>query len=288
VDSKEAIKERKGDYEVRPPPDLISKYRAFADAILVDGEGGVECEGLIEEKADDSEKEGVTELRFHAWVYLHLDGAGFFLEPSTGSRAALDDKRFRLAYALAHLRGCFRYAKINSAWNHEDYWFCRGDTWKKKEAADSSLFSLHLEDNDCWVKLAADMADESGKRLLRPLLGWMTDLKASYTSRPLFWSSFSFPQIPADSYELLYRLGTKHERFMGVKMDYFAPYLLREGCVQTVTILADDECDGGADKVVRLLERFRHRKDRMAARETFPHTCRYHVCTHAGHYGVDA
>ena len=46
--------------------------------------------------------------------------------------------------------------------------------------------------------------------------------------------------IPIDSYELLYRLGQKHDEFFATKVEYYAPYLLKDGMVQRIRHFADD------------------------------------------------
>jgi hypothetical protein len=40
--------------------------------------------------------------------------------------------------------------------------------------------------------------------------------------------------VPQDGFELLYRLGQKSHLFDRIKVEYFAPYLLKEGVVQRV------------------------------------------------------
>lgn len=69
------------------------------------------------------------------------------------------------------------------------------------------LIFLHLEQGK----------DNSSKRLLSPLQCWVANL-----------------EVPNDSYELLYRLGQKTETFEKVKVEYFAPFLLKEGVVQRI------------------------------------------------------
>ena len=43
--------------------------------------------------------------------------------------------------------------------------------------------------------------------------------------------------VPRDSFELMYRLGQKTVQFKGVKVENYAPYLLKDGIVQKVTVL---------------------------------------------------
>ena len=41
--------------------------------------------------------------------------------------------------------------------------------------------------------------------------------------------------IPRDSYDLMYRLGQKTEKYFETKVEYYAPYLLKDGMVQRMT-----------------------------------------------------
>ncbi len=95
-------------------------------------------------------------------------------------------------------------------------------------------------------------------------------------------------QVPADCFELLYRLGQKTEIYDRVKVEYFAPYLMKEGTVQRVQIFPEGgggaaEQDGSATTAptaIHVIERFRHRKDRMVAREAFPENSRLEYKRH--------
>ena len=46
-------------------------------------------------------------------------------------------------------------------------------------------------------------------------------------------------RVPKDAYDLLYRLGQKSVQFDRMKVEYFAPYLLKEGVVQRVQVFPD-------------------------------------------------
>ena len=45
--------------------------------------------------------------------------------------------------------------------------------------------------------------------------------------------------VPTDCYELMYRLGQQSIMFKQIKVEYYAPYLLKEGLVQKVTKFGD-------------------------------------------------
>ena len=74
----------------------------------------------------------------------------------------------------------------------------------------------------------------------------------------------------------MYRLGQRTSEFNRVKVENFAPYLLKDGMVQRVTQYDDDDWTSTSKahtqraKVVHILERFRYRTDKMTTRETFP------------------
>lgn len=107
-----------------PPPDLTSKYQAFIEAQGGDtsedflgeeeGEDGIEEakrkrrqeEKEREEEREREEAEGRERSRdfFHAWVYVQITGAAFFVEASTGDRKQLDDPG---------------YTRINCVFNQE-------------------------------------------------------------------------------------------------------------------------------------------------------------------------
>ena len=136
-------------------------------------------------------------VKFHAWVYVEIGETAFFIESTSGERIGLTDENYR---------------SINAVWNHENYWLCLGfDDWKSRG-------SLKLNDEGKWAKFVGDSLAER-KRLLSPVTGWMQDLN-----------------VPADSYELLYRLGQKCDHFKRVKVEHFAAYLLKEGIVQKVRV----------------------------------------------------
>ena len=86
---------------------------------------------------------------------------------------------------------------------------------------------MNLGDESKWIKFVCDMElppkDEEGKgdspkRLLNSLYCWLNELS-----------------VPKDCFELMYRLGQKTAEFKNVNVEYFAPYLLKDGMVQRVT-----------------------------------------------------
>ena len=165
------------------------------------------------------------------------NSASFFIEATTGERKHLDDPSI---------------SKIIAVWDDKNYWL--------KKVPDNKLAkSLDLGDEDHWIKFVCDVEknDEcSPKRLLTNLQSWIGTLS-----------------VPRDSFELMYRLGQKTIQFKGVKVENFAPYLLKDGIVQKVTVYQDDGSvlnAKGEPKAAHILEKFRFRSDKMVSRETFP------------------
>ena len=57
--------------------------------------------------------------------------------------------------------------------------------------------------------------------------------------------------IPRDSYELMYRMGQKTEKYFQTKVEYIAPYLLKDGMVQRMVQYSSNEED--AEQIKRKL-----------------------------------
>ena len=77
---------------------------------------------------------------------------------------------------------------------------------------------------------------------------------------------------------MLYRLGQKVQHYDRVKVEYYAPYLLKEATVQKVFIYAeayDPESTATAANPIHTTEKFRFRLDKMCERESFPEDNRY-------------
>ena len=103
---------------------------------------------------------------------------------------------------------------------------------------------------------SSDQSKNSPKRLLTNLDSWLDVL-----------------DVPRDSFELMYRLGQRASEFHKIKVENFAPYLLKDGMNQRVTQYEQEnwyKTKGQKPKAVHILERFRYRMDKMNARETFP------------------
>ena len=91
-----------------------------------------------------------------------------------------------------------------------------------------TLRPFHVpQGNQSLVKFVCDMElpkktedgqGDSPKRLLNNLYCWLNELV-----------------VPKDCFELMYRLGQKSSEFKNVNVEYFAPYLLKDGMVQRVT-----------------------------------------------------
>ena len=83
-------------------------------------------------------------------------------------------------------------------------------------------------DETKWIRFVCDMElpkknieegqGDSPKRLLQNLYCWLQELV-----------------VPKDCFELMYRLGQKTAEFKNVTVEYFAPYLLKDGMVQRVS-----------------------------------------------------
>lgn len=134
-------------------------------------------------------------------------------------------------------------------------------TWNWKEQK-----SLQLGNEEHWIKFVCDVEQSelanseqtknSPKRLLTNLDSWLDVL-----------------DVPRDSFELMYRLGQRVSEFHKIKVENFAPYLLKDGMSQRVTQYLQEnwyKTKGQKPKAVHVLERFRYRMDKMNARETFP------------------
>lgn len=87
----------------------------------------------------------------------------------------------------------------------------------------------------------------------------------------VMYSWVSELDIPRDSYDLLYRwgmvgvlmlprLGQKTEKYWETKVEYYAPYLLKDGMVQRMTQYDSNATD--ADEV-RTFIKYRNRADRL-------------------------
>ncbi len=255
-------------YKAEAPPALSSTYQAFLeenpdavgdsedwkdDDTNKEQDDTEQSKPSEETKSDEAQQQQAVEgdtsrgydHYFHSWVYVQVPGAAFFVEASTGGRRALDYEG---------------YLGLNCVFNQENYWLSRDQQQKKAEGPPArwkTAATLDLNNNELWIKLVADMDDK--KRLLVPLYSWVHDLR-----------------VPVDCYELMYRLGQKTEIYRQAKVEYFAPYLMKEGTVQKVQYFKEDTTEDQQQhqKVSHVVEKFRHRKDRMEVRETFPESNR--------------
>eukprot|EP00093_Oithona_nana_P004408 04408.XXX_95632_92827_1 [CDS] Oithona nana genome sequencing. len=235
-------------YTPKKPPELKSKYVQFLHKLKQEFAQGkrpsmlpklIDPTATQEENGEDETKEVNEDPKFfHAWVYIDIiDSAGFFIEATTGERKPLNHPAYKC---------------INSVWNHENYWLNNqcDEEWKNEK-------SLDLSNTSKWIKFVCDMElppkgdgqEDSPKRLLNNLQGWLLELG-----------------VPRDCFELMYRLGQKSSTFHNVNVEFFAPYLLKDGMVQRYEKLEISR----PPQVVHVMEKFRHRLDKMIVRETFP------------------
>jgi hypothetical protein len=75
------------------------------------------------------------------------------------------------------------YYRINSVWNHENYYLAKDDSWKNRK-------TLELQNNEYWIPFVTESENEDSKRLLLSPFSWLNPL-----------------EVPKDCYELMYRLG---------------------------------------------------------------------------------
>jgi hypothetical protein len=214
-------------YTPKKPPDLKSKYIQFLNKLKQDTASGKipEARASVSETGSGVDLGGTEKVNsghyFHSWIYIDmLESSGFFIESTTGNRKPLNNPA---------------YKSINSVWNHENYWLNRqaDEEWK-------TATSLDMGNNSKWIKFVCDMElpkktgensnEDSPKRLLNNLQGWLNDLV-----------------IPRDCFELMYRLGQRSAEFKNVNVESYAPYLLKDGMVQRVTQFQAEKLDQELD-----------------------------------------
>lgn len=133
--SEQADEEKKENkYTPKKPPELTSKYLVFLKELQEKEEKkkaetgarfGREMSKEGESKEEDESSKSRSKKKdsaqdseyFHAWIYVDLshvspdgDGRSFFIESTTGARKSLSDPSYR---------------RINSVWNHENYWLSK-------------------------------------------------------------------------------------------------------------------------------------------------------------------
>lgn len=238
----------KGHYQVLDPPVLESKYTKFLE--------GLDHQLWQGQKRKSQSNNGLSSANgglisqspqelglLHAWVYVEVSEGqrGFFIEATDGERRPLSDPRI---------------LNIDSVWNANNYWLNKSGNAKGPISTDK--LTLELESNEIWIKFVSDIEPISkghaDKRLLKVLRQWVAPL-----------------EIPQSSYELTYRLGQKVDFFKDTKVEYFAPYLLKDGLVQRIQRF-EPETQLIDDHLIHTYEKFRYRTDKMVVRETFTQT----------------
>ena len=227
-EEKEAGRRYEGAYRLRRPLDLTSRYQQFLYKNRNSGGGGGGGEDGQEAREDQED----TEI-FHGWVYVETANTAFFVESTTGARHPIS--------------AAASYIRINCLFNDLNYW----TNLQKVEVRGGA--TLRLAEVSRWFKLVGDVKkkDEPEKKNAAKSLApfGMTAKKQvkpaekeEILKRPfdVIYSWVTTLSIPIDSYELLYRLGQKHDEFFATKVEYYAPYLLKDGMVQRIRHFADD------------------------------------------------
>ena len=70
---------------------------------------------------------------------------------------------------------------------------------------------------------------------------------------------------PKESFDLVFRLGQKTERYFETKVEHFAPYLLKDGLVLRITKYRNNL---NIDEL-RVISRYRNRVDKLEQREVY-------------------
>ena len=241
-------------YKLRRPQELVSKFQEF----LAQNQGNQERDGNRDQ--EDKIEAGDTET-FHGWVYIETENMSFFIEPTTGQRHSISSAS---------------YIKINCLFNDQNYWLNlkEGNLSRKGK-------KLELDNKSKWLRLIQEISLKNKKPKVQEKradlgIGLMKIAKKQEDSdqeeepepvpkRPfdVLYSWVSELNIPKDSYELMYRLGQKTEKYFETKVEYYAPYLLKDGMVQRM-IKYDGNTEGAEE--VKSFVKFRNRADKLIAK----------------------
>ena len=102
-------------YKVQEPPELKSRYVEFYEKLRSQAEatgqeitpsvisaGTTKSDGVAQAE-EGTKDEKVPEEHFHAWVYIYIGEASFFIETTTGERKKLSDPEYRVTIERQYL-----------------------------------------------------------------------------------------------------------------------------------------------------------------------------------------
>lgn len=243
-----------GIYKLRRPLDLSSRYQAFLAR-------QAEEPSSLEEEGEEQQEQQDTEV-FHGWVYLEVGATSFFLEPTTGLRHAITAPA---------------YSRINCLYNDHNYWLnLRGTALTRRGK------TLDISNRAKWLPLVQDIRQPEDKTKAKEKkmaesvgIGLMKIVRKEDTleeeeleetvKRPFDVMSSWVEEldIPRDSYDLMYRLGQKTEKYFETKVEYYAAYLLKDGMVQRMT---EYESNFPEAEELRTVVKFRNRADKLVGK----------------------
>ena len=241
-------------YKLKKPLELVSKYQEFLANKANNNDMDVDDDG------QEDQENGETET-FHGWVYIETENLSFFIEPTTGQRHSISSAS---------------YIRINCLFNDQNYWLNlkEGNLSRKGK-------KLELDNKSKWIRLIQDAnkpkkaaavkekkPTEIGIGLLKVTRKEESDPEEEPEDVPKrpFDVVYSWVQelnIPKDSYELMYRLGQKTEKYFETKVEYYAPYLLKDGMVQRMVQYDSNEEEATE---IKSFVKFRNRADKLIAK----------------------
>ena len=168
------------------------------------------------------------------------------------------------------------YKRISCVFNDKNYWLnLRGANLTRRGK------NLDITNRVKWLALVQDITNKEDKAKEKEArrgpemvgIGLMKmarkeeedeveEENEETLKRPfdVMYSWVSQLDIPRDSYDLMYRLGQKTERYFETKVEYYAPYLLKDGMVQRMTQYETNAPDA---EETRTFVKYRNRADRL-------------------------
>ena len=194
-------------------------------------------------------------------MFLKVGQTSFFIEPTTG---------------LRHSISAAAYKRINCVFNDKNYWLnLRGANLTRRGK------NLDINNRVKWLALVQDITNKEDKakekearrapetvgiglmKIIRKEDESEVDEEVEDTLKRPFDVTYSWVahlDIPRDSYDLMYRLGQKTEKYFETKVEYYAPYLLKDGMVQRMTQYESNAADA---EETRTFVKYRNRADRL-------------------------